>query len=104
MNEMRIFLEDIREGGAIENVNAALDAANQAAQAVEDAVSTFPALSARANQLVAQTEAVVESYSDRSRFGAETLATLRDIQAAADAVSSLARAIQRSPNSLLTGR
>ena len=104
LNEMRIFLEDIREGGAIENVNAALDAANQAAQAVEDAVSTFPALSARANQLVAQTEAVVDSYSERSRFGADSLATLRDIQAAADAVSSLARAIQRNPNSLLTGR
>ncbi len=104
LDEMRGFLVEVREGGAIENVNAALESANQAAQAVEDAVSTLPALSARANQLVAQTEAVIESYSERSRFGAETLATLRDIQAAADAVSSLARAIQRNPNSLLTGR
>lgn len=104
LDEMREFLVDVREGGAIENVNATLDSASQAAQAVEDAVSTLPALSARANRLVAQTEAVVESYSQRSRFGAETLETLRDIQTAADAVSSLARAIQRNPNSLLTGR
>ncbi|MEL6682073.1 MAG: MlaD family protein [Pseudomonadota bacterium] len=104
LDEVRSFLTEVREGGAIENVNAALEAANQAAQAVEEAVSTFPALSARANRLVTQTEAVVESYSERSRFGAETLATLRDIQAAADAVSSLARTIQRNPSSLLTGR
>ena len=101
---MRGFLAEVREGGAIENVNAALAAANEAAQAIEDSVSTFPALSARANALVAQTEAVVDSYSERSRFGAETLATLRDIHAAAEALTSLSRAIQRNPNSLLTGR
>lgn len=104
LDEMRGFLTEVREGGAIENVNAALASANEAAQAVEDAVSTLPALSARANQLVAQTEEVINSYSERSRFSAETLATLRDIQAAADAVSSLARTIERNPNSLLIGR
>ncbi|WP_342075211.1 MlaD family protein [Yoonia sp. SS1-5] len=104
LDEMRVVLEEIREGGAIENVNAALAAANDAAQAIEDSVSTLPALSARASQLVAQTSAVIDSYSERSRFSAETLATLREIQAAADAVSALARAIQRNPNSLLTGR
>lgn len=104
LDEMRGFLSEVREGGAIENVNAALASANEAAQAIEDAVSTLPALSARANQLVAQTEEVINSYSERSRFSAETLATLRDIQAAADAVSSLARTIERNPNSLLIGR
>ena len=104
LDEMRGFLAEVREGGAIENVNAALSSANEAARAIEDAVSTLPALSARANRLVAQTEAVIESYSERSRFNAETLSTLRDIQSAADAVSALSRAIQRNPNSLLTGR
>ncbi len=104
LDEMRGFLEEVREGGAIENVNAALASANEAAQAIEQSVSGLPALSERANQLVAETRAVVNSYSERSRFSAETLATLRDIQTAADAVSALARAIQRNPNSLLTGR
>ena len=104
LDEMRGFLAQVRAGGAIENVNEALASANQAARAIEDAVSTLPALSARANQLVAQTEAVIESYSERSRFGAETLQTLRDIQTAADAVAALSRAIQRNPNSLLIGR
>ncbi|WP_296424894.1 MlaD family protein [Yoonia sp.] len=104
LDEMRVFLAEVRAGGAIENVNAALASANEAALAIEEAVSTLPALSAQAGRLVAQTEAVIESYSERSRFSAETLATMRDIQAAADAVSALSRAIQRNPNSLLTGR
>ncbi len=104
LEEMGDFLSQVREGGAIENVNDALASANEAARAIEDAVSTLPALSARANRLVAQTEAVIESYSERSRFGAETLQTLRDIQEAADAVTALSRQIQRNPSSLLTGR
>lgn len=104
LDEMRLFLTQVREGGAIENVNAALASANDAARAVQQSVQTLPGLAARANQLVAQTEAVIESYSERSRFGSETLQTLRDIQDAADAVTALSRQIQRNPNSLLTGR
>lgn len=104
LSTMRALLDDIRAGGAIDNVNAALASANEAAKAVEDAVSTLPALAARANQLVTQTETVVNSYGERSRFSAEALATLRDIQEASDAISSLARTIERNPNSLLIGR
>jgi len=104
LSTMRALLDDVRAGGAVENVNAALASANEAAKAVENAVSTLPALAARANQLVNQTEAVVNSYGERSRFSSETLATLRDIQEASDAISSLARTIERNPNSLLIGR
>ena len=104
LSTLRALLDDVREGGAVENVNAALSSANEAAKAFENAVSTLPALAARANQLVAQTEAVVNSYSERSRFSAETLATLRSIQEASDAIFSLSRTIERNPNSLLIGR
>jgi paraquat-inducible protein B len=104
LSTLRALLDDIREGGAVENVNAALSSANEAAKAFENAVSTLPALAARANALVAQTEAVVNSYSERSRFSAETLATLRSIQEASDAIFSLSRTIERNPNSLLIGR
>ena len=104
LEEIRLFLAEVREGGAIENVNAALASANEAAQAIEEAVAGLPDLSARANSLVSQTEAVIASYGERSRFSAETLATMRDIQSAADALTSLARTIQRNPSSLLTGR
>ncbi|MFT6073704.1 MAG: paraquat-inducible protein B [Yoonia sp.] len=104
LDEMRAFLAEVNGGDAMENLNSVLATANQAALAVEDAVSTLPALAERANRLVLQTETVIESYSERSRFGAETLQTLRDIQSAADAVTTLSRTIQRNPNSLLTGR
>lgn len=104
LDEMALFLGEVREGGAISNVNAALASASQAAQAIEESVEGLPALANRANSLVAQTETVIAGYGERSRFSTETLATLREIQAAADAVSALARAIQRNPNSLLTGR
>ena len=104
LDEMRLVLNEVREGGALANVNAALSSANQAAQAIEQAAAALPALTQRANALASQTGAVLENFGERGRFNAETLATLRDIQAAADAVSSLARTIQRNPNSLLTGR
>lgn len=104
LDEMRGFLGAVREGGAIENVNAALASANDAAQAIEDAVGTLPALAERANALVTQTQAVINSYGERSRFSAETLATLRSIQEASDAIYSLSRTIERNPNSLLIGR
>lgn len=104
MDEMRGFLAEVNRGDAIENLNGALASANKAAVALETAVTSLPALSARANGLVAKTEAVIESYGERSRFNAQTLKTLQDIQAAAEAVSSLSRAIQRNPNSIIIGR
>lgn len=104
LDELRLFLAEVREGGAINNVNAALASANEAAQAIEQAAASLPALAAQAQNLMARTDNVVQTYGDRSRFNAETLSALRDIQEAADAVSALARAIQRNPNSLLTGR
>ncbi len=104
LDELRAVMAELRAGGAVENVNTLLASANSAARAVEDAVSTLPDLSAQAGRLVAQSEQVVASFGERSRFNAETLATLREIQAAANAVSALARAIQRNPNSLITGR
>ena len=102
--EVRTILTEVREGGAVASLNAALSSANDAAQAIEAATVDIPALAERANALVQETRAVVDSYSTRSRFGAEALTTLQDIQDAADAISALARAIQRNPNSLLTGR
>ncbi len=104
LDQMSMFLAEVRQGGAITNVNAALASAADAARAIETAAESLPALSARATALVAQTDSVLQNYGERSRFNAETLSTLRDIQEAADAVSALARAIQRNPNSLLTGR
>jgi paraquat-inducible protein B len=104
LDEMNVFLATVREGGALENVNAALAAAADAANSIDTAARGLPALSSETARLVNTISAVAAAYGDQSRFSSDTAATLRDIQAAADAVTSLARTIQRNPSSLLTGR
>lgn len=104
LDELNVFLATVREGGAIENVNAALAAASDAAQSIDSAAQGLPALSNETGRLLRTIREVADAYGAQSRFSNDTAATLRDIQAAADAVTSLARAIQRNPSSLLTGR
>jgi paraquat-inducible protein B len=104
LDEVNVFLATVREGGALENVNAALAAASDAANAIDTAARGLPALSSETARLVKTINDVANAYGEQSRFSSDTAATLRDIQAAADAVTSLARAIQRNPSSLLTGR
>ncbi|UWQ79857.1 MlaD family protein [Leisingera sp. S132] len=102
--EMQATLEDMRQGGLVENANATMSSARGAADAVAAAAEGLPALSARLERLVAQSEALIASYGSRSSFNSETLDALREIRTAARAVSQLARKIERDPNSLLFGR
>lgn len=97
-------LEDMREGGLIDNANATLVATGQAAGAVADATTELPALVARMNRLLAEAEGVVGGYDADGQLGSEARSALREIRDAARSVSTLARAIERSPNSLLFGR
>lgn len=104
LNEVTIFLGKVREGGAIENANAAISAAESAANAVAEAAASLPELTRRLNGLVDQASGVMGDYDDKSRFNAELMATLHDIQTSADSITALARTIQRNPNSLIMGR
>lgn len=104
LTEMRLALAELREGGVVENLNATLQSASDAAGSVAASVEDLPQLTARLERLVAETEAVVSSYGARSDFNTQTLSALREVQNAAKAISELARAIERSPNSLIFGR
>lgn len=104
LDEVRATLAELREGGAVENVNATLTSARDAADAVAAAAEGLPELSARLDRLVAQAEALIGAYGARSEVNGETLAALREVRGAARAVAQLARAIERNPNSLLLGR
>ena len=104
LTEMRLALTELREGGVVENLNATLQSASDAAGSVAESVEDLPQLTARLERLVAETEAVVRSYGERSDFNTQTLSALREVQNAAKAISELARAIERSPNSLIFGR
>ncbi|WP_165351889.1 PqiB family protein [Salipiger sp. IMCC34102] len=104
LDELQLILADVREGGAIENVNAALQSASDAADAIEVAAATLPAFTSEARGLIGTANTTIGSYGTGSRVDAELQQTLRDLQTAADAITTLARQIQRNPNSLLTGR
>lgn len=104
LNEASVFLAQIREGGAIERANSAISAAEAAANSIYDAAQSLPDLSERMSGLVVSANGVIAGYGERSRFNTELMSVLRDIQAAADAVTALARTIERNPNSLILGR
>jgi len=97
-------LADMRSGGLIGNANATLVATEQAATAIARASADFPGLVTRLNQLLAEAESVVGGYDANGQLGSEAKSALRDIRDAAKSVNSLARTIERSPNSLLFGR
>lgn len=104
LDEIRLFLGEVRAGGAITNVNAALASAQSAADAVAQAATSLPALAEQIDALVREASGVMGTYGAKSRFNADTLSMLNDISEAADAVTALTRAIQRNPNSLILGR
>ncbi|MBV7377671.1 MlaD family protein [Maritimibacter dapengensis] len=104
LDEARGALNDLREGGLVDNANAAMASANDAAGAIEDAAGRLPELADRIDRVVREAERVVASYGGDSNFNRETVASLREVRAAAEALSKLARAIERNPNSLLFGR
>lgn len=102
--EVEATLGDLRAGGVVESTNATLASAAQAADAVAAAAESLPALAARLDSVIAQSEALIDAYGGRSEFNAQTLATLRDLRDTARAVTALARTIERKPNALLIGR
>ena len=104
LNEVRAALQELRQGGAVENTNATLLSARKAADAVAQAAQSFPAVSRQIDGLVARANALIASYGERSAFGSETLDLLRSLKKAAESVTKLAREIERNPNSLILGR
>jgi paraquat-inducible protein B len=97
-------LADMRNGGLIDNANATLAATEDAASAIARASADLPGLVDRMNRLLAEAETVVGGYNADGALGSEAKSALRDIRDAAKSVTSLARTIERSPNSLLFGR
>ncbi|WP_353471878.1 MlaD family protein [Salipiger sp. H15] len=104
LQEAQGALSELRAGGVIENTNATLASARDAAAAVEEAAATLPDLSARIQRLVAEAESVISGYDGNSAFNRQTVSALREVQTAAEALNKLARSIERNPNSLLFGR
>ena len=109
--EVRTLVADLREGGAVENLNAALKSADEALKnanstlkSVDDAASTLPELAKRLNGAADGLQAVVAGYNTQSRFYQDVRETLRAVSTTAESFRSLARSIERNPSSLIRGR
>ncbi|WP_282024781.1 MlaD family protein [Limimaricola cinnabarinus] len=105
LDELRQILGAVREGGVVENANATFASAANAADRLAEAAQTLPSLVSRAEALLVTSNGTVGVIGDETEPALRDLRTaLRDVSKAAEAVGSLARAIERRPNSLLTGR
>jgi paraquat-inducible protein B len=104
LDELGAVLSDLRAGGAVENVNAAMASARDAAGAVSSASERLPDLIARLDRAMTEISTTLAAYGDRSAFNSETLTMLREFRRAAESVGSLARTLERNPNSLILGR
>lgn len=104
LDELNYTLQELREGGAIENVNRTLVSARNAADSIAVSAKDLPQIVERLTSLFAQASRTIEGYNKGDQLSRSAQDTLRDIQKAADALASLARTIERNPNSLLLGR
>lgn len=104
LGELNATLSELREGGAVANVNATLASARDAADAVAASASDLPALTERLSKVLEQASATIEGYNRGEALSRDAQAALRDIGQAADAVAALARTLERNPSSLLRGR
>ena len=104
LDELRQVLAELREGGVIENANRTLASASNAADSIAQAADGLPDLLRRAQAVLADAGEAIRGYDAKNGVGRDVATALREVQRAAAAVSSLARALERNPNSLLFGR
>ncbi len=104
LKELNATLAELREGGAVTNINATLDSTRKAADAVATATQDLPGLVERAGAVLRQANATIAGYNKGEVLSREAQAALRDISKAADAMASLARMLERNPSAFIQGR
>lgn len=104
LSELALVLEELRNGGTVENVNRTLQSASNAADRIADASQELPALVDRVNGLVAKAQSLLGDYDGNSAVNRDVRTALRAVTEAARALDGLASTIERRPNSLILGR
>ncbi|MGB7244221.1 MAG: MlaD family protein [Sulfitobacter sp.] len=104
LDELNATLSELRAGGAVQNINATLSSARDAADAVAVSTKDLPALVDKITRVFEQASATIAGYNKGDVISRDAQAALRDIQKAADAVTSLARMLERNPSALIRGR
>ncbi len=96
-------LDAVRTGGLIENANATLVSARQAADQIAQAAQSLPGVIDQANSLLAAATVAVAGISETSAVVRDARDAMREVTRAAEAVAQLARTIERNPNALIFG-
>ena len=104
LNEIEATLKELREGGAVTNINATLTSTRKAADAVAVSTEDLPALVERFSAVLKQASTTIAGYNNGAVLSREAQTALRDISKAADAMASLARMLERNPSAILRGR
>ncbi|GAB5447617.1 PqiB family protein [Gymnodinialimonas sp.] len=104
LTELSAILTALREGGVAENLSSTLASADSAFASIQSAAEQVPAIVTRLDSLVASLQGLAGDYDDDSTVYRDLRAAIADISQAADAFRSLARAIERNPDSLIRGR
>lgn len=104
LEEVRRVLSELREGGLVENANATLASARAAADDIALAARDVPEILNRAASVLDEAAATLRGYDAARGIGRDLDMALREVERAARAVTSLANALERNPNSLLFGR
>ena len=104
LNAASALLVELRDGGAVGNLNAALDSARLAADGAREALRDLPDLTGRARALMARAEATIATYGAGSAFNTEVLGLMREARRAAGSLGALARLIERNPRAFILGR
>lgn len=104
LDEVGAAVGELRAGGTVDSVNAALASAEKAAEAIATASAELPELVRRVEASVREAEIALSSLSETGSLNREARSALREVSRAADSVRSLMRTLERKPNALLTGK
>ena len=104
LNELNLTLAELREGGAVGNVNATLLSAREAADAVALSTRDLPELVERITEVFDQASATIAGYNKGEVISRDAQAALQDISEASRAIAALARLLERNPSALIRGR
>ena len=97
LDELRGLLAELREGGAVNNLNATLASADRAAGAVENAANELPALVANLNRVAAEAERALASVSPGSEINRDTLLLLQEVRDAARSINAAGARARAAP-------
>ncbi|MGC3940186.1 intermembrane transport protein PqiB [Roseobacter sp. EG26] len=104
LDELNATLTELREGGAVRNVNATLNSAREAADAVALSSRDLPQLVEQITAVFDQASRTIAGYNQGDVISRDAQAALRDISKAANALTALARLLERNPTALIRGR